>query len=96
MGMQLSLHKVLPWLDGAVLHGDGAVQVQRVHTDTRTLRAGDLFVALRGERFDGAQFIAQAKAMGAVAVLCEASGRAYAQAVGMAAVVVTRRITTRN
>ena len=88
MGMQLSLHTLLPWLDGAVLHGDGAVQVQRVHTDTRTLRAGDLFVALRGERFDGAQFIAQAKAMGAVAVLCEASGRAYAQAVGMAAVVV--------
>ncbi len=88
MGMQLSLHTLLPWLDGAVLQGDGAVQVQRVHTDTRSLRAGDLFVALRGERFDGAQFIEQAKAMGAVAVLCEASGRAAAQAVGMAAVIV--------
>jgi UDP-N-acetylmuramoyl-tripeptide--D-alanyl-D-alanine ligase len=88
MGMQLSLQTLLPWLSGAVLQGDGAVQVQRVHTDTRTLRIGDLFVALRGERFDGAQFIAQAKAMGAVAVLCEASGRDAAQAVGMAAVVV--------
>jgi len=88
MGMQLSLHTLLPWLKGAVLHGESSVQVQRVHTDTRTLRAGDLFVALRGERFDGAQFIAQAKDMGAVAVLCEASGRAQAQAVGMAAVVV--------
>ena len=82
MGMQLSLQTLLPWLSGAVLQGDGAVQVQRVHTDTRTLRIGDLFVALRGERFDGAQFIAQAKAMGAVAVLCEASGRDAAQAVG--------------
>ncbi len=88
MGMQLSLSTLLPWLDAAALHGDGAVQVQRVHTDTRTLRAGDLFVALRGERFDGAQFIAQAKDMGAVAVLCEASGRDNAQAIGMAAIVV--------
>lgn len=89
MGMQLSLNTLLPWLSGAVLQGEGQVQVQRVHTDTRTLRAGDLFVALRGERFDGAQFIPQAQAMGAVAVLCESSGRAQAQAIGMPAVVVS-------
>ena len=88
MGMQLSLQTLLPWLSGAALQGDGAVQVQRVHTDTRTLRAGDLFVALRGERFDGAQFIEQAQAMGAVAVLCDASGRAAAQSAGMPAVIV--------
>jgi UDP-N-acetylmuramoyl-tripeptide--D-alanyl-D-alanine ligase len=89
MGMQLSLHTLLPWLEGATLQGDGAVVVQRVNTDTRTLRPGDLFVALRGERFDGAQFIEQAKAMGAVAVLCDASGKSTAQAAGMAAVIVT-------
>ncbi|AVT01577.1 UDP-N-acetylmuramoylalanyl-D-glutamyl-2, 6-diaminopimelate--D-alanyl-D-alanine ligase, partial [Paracidovorax avenae] len=29
----------------------------RVHTDTRTLQAGDLFVALRGERFDANEFL---------------------------------------
>ena len=51
----------------------GAV-IDRVHTDSRSLQVGDLFVALRGERFDGNQFIAQAKAQGAVAVVCEASG----------------------
>ena len=28
------------------------------HTDTRTLQPGDLFVALRGERFDGHDFVA--------------------------------------
>jgi UDP-N-acetylmuramoyl-tripeptide--D-alanyl-D-alanine ligase len=88
MGMKLALHTLLPWLESADVHGDASVQVQRVHTDTRTLREGDLFVALRGERFDGAQFIAQAKAMGAVAVLCESSGRAYAQAAGIPAVIV--------
>jgi UDP-N-acetylmuramoyl-tripeptide--D-alanyl-D-alanine ligase len=45
-------------------------------------------VALRGERFDGNTFIAQAKAQGAVAVVCEASGEAQALAHGLPALVV--------
>jgi UDP-N-acetylmuramoyl-tripeptide--D-alanyl-D-alanine ligase len=45
-------------------------------------------VALRGERFDGNDFIAQAKAQGAVAVVCEASGEALALAQGLPALVV--------
>ncbi|HEU4622895.1 MAG TPA: UDP-N-acetylmuramoyl-tripeptide--D-alanyl-D-alanine ligase [Burkholderiaceae bacterium] len=43
--------------------------IARVHTDTRTIQAGDLFVALAGERFDGHAFVAQARAAGAVAAL---------------------------
>ncbi len=42
-----------------------------VSTDTRTLRAGDLFVALRGERFDGHRFLAQAKDGGARAAMVD-------------------------
>jgi len=41
----------------------------RVLTDTRQLRAGDLYVALQGERFDGHEFLAQAQAAGAVGAL---------------------------
>lgn len=63
-----TLHALLP---GARLVGDAATPIQRVHTDTRTLRAGDCFVALRGERFDANDFLAQAKAGGAVAALAE-------------------------
>ena len=44
-----------------------------VSTDTRTLRAGDLFVALRGERYDGHAFLAQAKAAGACAALVDSA-----------------------
>ena len=47
--------------------GDGPLG--RVWTDTRTVAAGDLFVALRGERFDGHDFLRQAVAAGAVAVV---------------------------
>ena len=61
-------HAMLP---GSTLVGDGAVPIARVHSDTRTLQPGDLFVALRGERFDAHDFIAQARAAGAVAAIAE-------------------------
>lgn len=67
----LTLAEAQALLPGSVLVGDGATAFTRVHSDTRTLRAGDLFVALRGERFDANGFLAQAKASGAVAALAE-------------------------
>ncbi|MBT6451221.1 MAG: UDP-N-acetylmuramoyl-tripeptide--D-alanyl-D-alanine ligase, partial [Verrucomicrobiales bacterium] len=50
---------------------DPAVKFQRVCTDTRKLQRGDLFVALRGENFDGNQFAAAAIATGAVAAVVD-------------------------
>ncbi len=41
----------------------------RISTDTRQLAPGDLFVALRGERFDAHDFLLQAKAAGAAAAV---------------------------
>ena len=61
-------HALLP---GSVLIGDGHTAFLRVHSDTRTLQAGDLFVALRGDRFDAHDFLPQAAAAGAVAALAE-------------------------
>jgi len=49
----------------------------RVTTDTRELRPGDLFVALKGDRFDGHDFVVQALAGGAAAAMV-ASERADA------------------
>ena len=42
-----------------------------VSTDSRAVRRGDLFVALRGERFDGHEFVAQAAAAGASAAMVD-------------------------
>jgi len=42
-----------------------------VSSDTRTLKAGDLFAALRGERFDGHDFLEAAKAAGAVVAMVD-------------------------
>ena len=65
----MTLADAVAMVPGAALVGDGARAFERVHTDTRTLRAGDLFVALKGERFDAHDFLPQARAAGAVAAL---------------------------
>jgi UDP-N-acetylmuramoyl-tripeptide--D-alanyl-D-alanine ligase len=53
-----------------------------VTQDTRKLAPGCLYVALRGERFDGHDFVGQALAGGAAAALVERSWRAPAGAAG--------------
>jgi UDP-N-acetylmuramoyl-tripeptide--D-alanyl-D-alanine ligase len=55
----------------AELSGDGRVGFSSVSTDSRTLSAGALFVALRGERFDGHDYVARARENGAVGALVE-------------------------
>ncbi len=67
----MSLAQAHALLPGSTLLGDGATRISRVHSDTRTLRAGDLFVALKGERFDAHDMLAGAKAKGAVAALAQ-------------------------
>jgi UDP-N-acetylmuramoyl-tripeptide--D-alanyl-D-alanine ligase len=69
MTKMMTLDQALAWIPGARLVGDGATPVMRVHTDTRSLIAGDLFVALKGERFDANDFLADAKAAGAAAAI---------------------------
>jgi len=53
---------------GGALHG-ADVAFGTVTTDSRTLGPGSLFVALRGEHFDGHDFVPQAAARGAAGVL---------------------------
>ncbi|MDE1948977.1 MAG: UDP-N-acetylmuramoyl-tripeptide--D-alanyl-D-alanine ligase [Burkholderiales bacterium] len=67
----MTLAQARALLPGSRLVGAPGLVFERVHSDTRTLRAGDLFVALRGERFDAHDFLAAARAAGAVAALAE-------------------------
>src|SRR5437588_4097621 len=58
-------------LSGAKLEqGDGKISIERISTDSRTIKKGELFVALPGENFDGHKFVeATAKSGGAGAVV---------------------------
>jgi UDP-N-acetylmuramoyl-tripeptide--D-alanyl-D-alanine ligase len=75
------LSEAAAWVQGQLV-GDAGVQVQRVHSDTRTLQPGDLFVAIQGERFDANDFIAEARSKGAVAALAH-PGRIPAEFAGV-------------
>ncbi len=65
-----TVHQVSLWLKGSRLLGNGSLVFQRVHTDTRSIEPGDLFVALRGERYDANDFLREAQQRGAVAAIC--------------------------
>ncbi len=61
----LAVGDVAAAVQGRLLSGDAAAPVPGVSIDTRTLKGGDLFFAIRGERFDGHDFVAAAFAAGA-------------------------------
>ena len=63
------LEQLLCQLKGVRLVGALGGPILRVHTDTRSLLPGDLFVALKGDTFDAHSFLSQAKAAGAVGAL---------------------------
>ncbi|OPY57712.1 MAG: UDP-N-acetylmuramoyl-tripeptide--D-alanyl-D-alanine ligase [Pelotomaculum sp. PtaU1.Bin035] len=50
---------------GEIIQGDPGVIINRVSTDTRKIKSGDLFLALKGERYDAHQFLEQAARAGA-------------------------------
>jgi UDP-N-acetylmuramoyl-tripeptide--D-alanyl-D-alanine ligase len=56
---------------GQILHNGADVAISGFSTDSRTLQAGDLFIPLRGERFDGHDYLHQAVRHGAAACLSE-------------------------
>ena len=67
----MTLQQAWQWIQAfqpqARLVGDGATPLLRVHTDSRSLQAGDLFVALQGERMDAHDFLPQVRAQGLAA-----------------------------
>ena len=67
----LSLSTLAAMSGASLISGDPGALALRVSKDTRTLHPGDLYVAFRGEHFDGHHFIAEACARGAVGVLCD-------------------------
>jgi UDP-N-acetylmuramoyl-tripeptide--D-alanyl-D-alanine ligase len=72
MNPMMQLHTAMPWLAHATLVGEGATPVLRVHTDTRSVEPGDLFLALKGEKFDANSMLHEASKQGAAALICHA------------------------
>jgi UDP-N-acetylmuramoyl-tripeptide--D-alanyl-D-alanine ligase len=76
--MKLSLEQIAEWTGAqlAIPHGGSAGEATGYSIDTRTLAPRDLFFAIRGERFDAHDFVAEALRKGAcAAVVASAKAR---------------------
>jgi UDP-N-acetylmuramoyl-tripeptide--D-alanyl-D-alanine ligase len=71
--MKSSLAEVQPWISGAAIVNNPAADAafDGVSTDSRQVSIGNLFVALRGERFDAHDFLNDVAARGVAAVVVE-------------------------
>ena len=69
----LSAAEIAAVTGGRVISGRPETRVERWSIDTRTMAAGDLFVAIQGERIDGHTFVAAALAAGAAGAVVTAA-----------------------
>src|SRR5437773_5512696 len=69
----LPLSEIARFAGGSISCGDEAVTIEKVATDSRTLKPGELYVALRGENFDGHNFVESAAQSGAAGAIVESN-----------------------
>ncbi len=67
----LTLSQIAQFAGASLSSGDGSVVIDRIVTDSRTIRPGELFVALRGENFDGHDFVESVATSGAAGALVD-------------------------
>ena len=80
--IQLTGRSVSAAVSGTIVSGDPSAIFHGVSIDTRTITPGQLFVAIRGERFDGAEFADAAVAAGAAGLVMPRGRRPGAAAGG--------------
>jgi UDP-N-acetylmuramoyl-tripeptide--D-alanyl-D-alanine ligase len=71
--ISLSAAEIAAATGGQVTSGSPLQRIERWSIDTRSMAAGDLFVAIRGDRFDGQEFVAAALAAGAAGAVVTAT-----------------------
>ena len=67
----MKLNELLKNITPIKIIGNDDVEITGVNIDSRRIKAGHLFVAMKGTQVDGHQFIGKAIELGAISVLCE-------------------------
>src|SRR6187399_992458 len=67
----LKLSQIAQFAGASLSSGDGTIVIKKVSTDSRTIKPGELFVVLRGENFEGHDFIEAAAKAGAAGALVD-------------------------
>src|ERR1700680_1204833 len=68
---KLSILQIVDLAGAKLESGDGNISVSKVSTDSRTITAGKLFVALRGENFNGHKFVEEVAQKGAAGAIVD-------------------------
>ena len=68
---KIRVREIISPIDGTLISGDRETVLTGISTDSRTTRHGDLFWALRGERYDGHDFVSKAIEQGAAAIIAQ-------------------------
>ena len=66
---RITLREIAGYCSAKAYKADLKATVEGISIDSRSIKRGELFIPIIGERFDGHNFIDQARAAGAVAVL---------------------------
>jgi len=69
----LPLSQIAQLAGGSISCSDETVVINKVSTDSRTLKPGELFVALRGQSFDGHNFVESVAKRGAAGAIVEST-----------------------
>lgn len=75
-------------VNGMLINNGNDCVVKGFSTDTRTLQPGNLYIALKGERYDGHQFLQAASEKGAAAAIISVSKQADLQYLKIPLIVV--------
>src|SRR5437588_10985225 len=67
----LSILHIVDFAGAKLEQGDGNSSVERISTDSRTIKKGELFVALHGENFDGHKFVEATAKSGAAGAIVD-------------------------
>ena len=71
MNVRFFLQDILDATGGRLIRGDLGTVFEGISIDSRTIKRGELFIALRGVRFDGHQFVSEAMERGAEGAIVE-------------------------
>lgn len=86
--MKLTLSEIAGICQGLLYNSLGTEIVSGVTIDSRQVKPGDLYVPIKGEKFDGHQFIAAAGKNGAVAAFCEQQQADLVQDLNLPVIIV--------
>ncbi len=78
----LSIAQIAKLAEAKLESGDGDISVERVSTDSRTIKKGELFVALRGENFDAHKFVEDVANSGAAGGIVDDNWKGRVGALG--------------